>query len=216
MQTLSNHPLLVALSSGNTDIRTLRELLAQHHLYSRNFTRFLCMLIVNLTELEDVRSLLQNLLEELGADQRNGRSHAELFLVSMQAVGVVPQSRSPLKGTTELTAAMFGYCRSSDPLEGLAAMCLGAEAIVPFIYSPIIEAMKSLDLPAEGRRFFELHVVEDESHALAMLKIIMRLIDNADDRVARVRDIAGDMIGRRIRFLDDVWAETGTATISTH
>lgn len=204
-QILCNHPLLLAFSKGDADLPTLQELLAQHYLYSRYFTRFLCALISNLPEIEDVRVLSQNLVEELGADQKSGMSHAELFLLSMKAVGVTPHARPPLNATEELTAAMFHYCRSADPLDGLAAMCLGAEAIVPLIYHPVIQAMKSLGIPAEGRQFFELHVAEDEAHALAMLKVMTRLIGGDYKKERRTKDVGKDMIGRRVRFLDRVW-----------
>ena len=203
---LSHHPLLGAFSCGEADLGTVQELLVQHHLYSRYFTRFLCALISNLPEVEDVKILSQNLVEELGVDQKCGMSHAELFLQSMRAVGVAPNSRRALPGTEELTAAMFQYCRSPNPLDGLAAMCLGAEAIVPLIYHPIIVALTNLGIPADGRHFFELHVAEDEGHALAMLQIMTRLIGNNAVAEQRAKNVGRNMIARRLRFLDDVWA----------
>lgn len=213
VQVLCDHPLLVAFANGDAELPTLQELLAQHHHYAQYFTRFLCALISNLPEIEDVKVLVQNLVEELGADQPDGVSHAQLFLRSLQAVAVVPHSRVPLGATKELTAAMFHYCRSPDPLEGLAAMCLGAEAIVPLIYRPIITAMNSLGISEMGRRFFDLHVAEDEGHALAMLQIMIRLIDGDRQREARVTAVGKAMIARRVQFLDAVWT-AGSATAS--
>ena len=116
------------------------------------------------------------LLEELGADRESATSHAELFLASMHAIGAVPGSHAPLPGTRTLTATMFAYCRQPDPLAGLAALCLGAEAIVPVLYSPIVDAMRHLEVSPHARRFFEVHVAEDQDHATAMLDIIIRLI----------------------------------------
>ena len=211
VDALCSHPLLRALSTGSVDLGVLRELLVQHHFYSRNFTRFLCLLVGNLSEIDDVRTLMRNLLEELGVDERLGESHAELYQASMRAAGATIEGKTPLDGTRELAEAMFNYCRHPDPLNGLAAMCLGAEAIVPLIYSPIIEAMKHLNLPEQAWSFFELHVAEDEGHAVAMMDIIIRLIRNDDDRVAQVRDVADDMIRCRVRFLDDVWVATRQA-----
>lgn len=212
LRALTRHPLLVALAGGKVDMATLRLLLEQHHLYSRNFTRFLCILIARMPEMNDARLLLQNLAEELGADQSDGTSHAELFLLSMRIAGCALRDLLPLQGTRELTASMYEYCRHPDPLEGLAAMCLGAEAIVPIIYTPVIAAMQHLRLPAEGRLFFEVHVADDEEHAIAMLDIMIRLIANDRAKAARVRDVASAMIGRRLRFLDDIWAQSRHAT----
>jgi hypothetical protein len=70
-EPVSRHPLLRAFSCGEADLGTVRELLVQHHLYSRYFMRFLCALISNLPEVEDVKILLQNLVEELGVDQKS-------------------------------------------------------------------------------------------------------------------------------------------------
>jgi pyrroloquinoline quinone (PQQ) biosynthesis protein C len=211
LEALRNHPLLCALENGEAGLSTLHELLAQHHLYSRHFTTYLCLLITRLPTLDDVRGLMHNLLEELGANHPEATSHASMFLTSMEAVGIAPGNRAPLPGTRELTAAMFAWCRSPDPLDGLAAMCLGAEAIVPFLYAPVVDAMHHLRLPFEARHFFELHITEDQDHAAAMLDIMLRMIGNDPASAKRVRDIAADMIGRRIRFLDDVWAAPSSA-----
>jgi hypothetical protein len=70
-ELLSRHPLLRAFSCGAADLGTVQELLVQHHLYSRCFTRFLGALISNLPEVEDVKILLQNLVEDLGLDQKS-------------------------------------------------------------------------------------------------------------------------------------------------
>ena len=77
----------------------------QHHFYLRNFTRFLCLVIANLPEIEDVRTLMRNLLEELGVDERLGETHAELFLLAMRTVGATTQGKSPLNGTQQLWRA---------------------------------------------------------------------------------------------------------------
>jgi hypothetical protein len=67
----SRHPLLRAFSCGEADLGTVQELLVQHQLYSRYFTRFFGALISNLPEVEDVKILLQNLVEELGVDEKS-------------------------------------------------------------------------------------------------------------------------------------------------
>ena len=163
------------------------------------------MLVANLPEINDVRMLMQNLLEETGVNERMGETHAELFLTSMHASGATTQGKTPLDGTREITAAMFKYCRGPDPMDGLAAMCLGAEAIVPLIYSPVIKAMKHLGLPEEaqpirparsrGRGPCGRH--DAHHHAIGR---------QGCQQGRTVREVANDMIGRRLCFLDHIWA----------
>jgi hypothetical protein len=65
------HPLLRAFSCGEADLGAVQELLVQHYLYSRDFTRFLCALISNLPDVERVKCLLENVGKELGVDHKS-------------------------------------------------------------------------------------------------------------------------------------------------
>lgn len=202
---LTRHPLLMSFERGEADMAALETLLAQHQHYSRYFTRYLCALISNLTESDDVRSLAHNLMEEMGAESSDNLTHAELYQRSLKAVGIVPDIMPAFRETQELVRTMFEFCRSENPLDGLAALCLGAEAIVPIIYSPIITALDTLGFGEDATEFFKLHVEEDEDHALAMLKIMERLTEGRPGEHARAIEIGVFLINKRAEFLDAVW-----------
>ncbi len=205
LQRLTTHPLLLALETPAVTHETIRALLAQHHHYSRYFTRCLCALISNLPDSVDVKSLAENLLEEMGYGSVGGQTHAELYQHSMLAVGVTPDAMPAFASTQRLIDAMFVYCRAPDPIDGLAALCLGAEAIVPLIYGPIITGLKTLGFGADTRHFFDLHVEEDEDHAIAMLRIMQRLSASNPQRRDRALLVGSTMVKNRCAFLDGVW-----------
>src|SRR6266571_4447830 len=60
------HPFLAGCADGRTTLEQLRAFLVQHGKYSRYFTRYLCALISQLDDSEDVLRLAENLAEELG------------------------------------------------------------------------------------------------------------------------------------------------------
>jgi len=205
---LTSQCFLRACCTGEASLPALRTFLVQHHHYSRYFTRFLCALISNLPEPGDVKHIAQNLIEEMGADEREGITHAELYQSAMRAAGTEPSDMPAFQATRGLVDAMFDHCRRPDALEGLAALCLGAEAIVPIIYKPVINGLRALGLSEDTTRFFTLHVEDDEDHAMAMLDIMERLTDGQPVRRKRAVAIGRHLIDLRITMLDAV-AENG-------
>jgi pyrroloquinoline-quinone synthase len=208
---LANHPLLRALAKGEVGLSHLRTLLVQHALYSRHFTRFLVALIGNLNEPDDARQLYGNLEEEMGLDGEGLVTHAEMFQRSLRIVGADPDQSTAYPSTQLLVDTMLAHCRSADPLRGLAALCLGAEAIVPVLYRPIRAAMAMLGFGEDAQAFFTLHIEEDEAHAITMRRIMERLIDNDDARAAQVRSVGSQMIAMRTAMLDAVWQHVDTS-----
>jgi pyrroloquinoline-quinone synthase len=58
------HPFLTGCANGTVSLDQLRSFLAQHGKYSRYFTRYLCALISQLDEADDVLRLADNLAED--------------------------------------------------------------------------------------------------------------------------------------------------------
>ena len=48
---------------------------------------------------------------------------------------------------------MYMLCRQTDPANGLGALCLGAEAIVPVFYADIVEGFVQAGVPRERLGF---------------------------------------------------------------
>jgi pyrroloquinoline quinone (PQQ) biosynthesis protein C/quercetin dioxygenase-like cupin family protein len=211
---LIRHPLLVALNGDQVDLHVLKTLLVQHSYYSRHFTRYLCAVISQLHEAADVNALLENMREEMGIDGDGELTHAEMFQRTLRHVGVIPADHTPFAATTALVNTMMGYCKSSDPLAGLAAMCLGAEAIVPLIYCPILKALQQSGYSWEVTEFFRIHIEEDEDHALTMLGIMRRLIHDQPARLQFAVNIGKELIDKRLAMFDAIWATRDQVPVS--
>ncbi|MEQ1963950.1 iron-containing redox enzyme family protein [Xenorhabdus khoisanae] len=205
LQNLTRHPVLQAFSHGTASKEMLKTFLIQHHYYSRYFTRYLIALISKLPLLEDIQDLLENLLEEMGLEDNNKITHTELFQRTLATIGADTNSQKPFENTTAMVDAMFTYCLVDDPLEGLSAMCLGAEAIVPLIYKPVLDLLRTLNYGNDATEFFSLHIEEDETHAIKMFNIMTRLIGQDKSLRLKAIHIGSQMIKNRIKMLDDIW-----------
>jgi pyrroloquinoline-quinone synthase len=208
LSLLTEHPLLNALKDGTASLELLKRLLAQHSHYSRHFTRYLCALLGQFEDARSIRALLTNLREEMGVDDDGQDTHAEMFQRSLRLVGVDPSREVPLPATLQLKASMLAYCKNQDPVCGLAAMCLGAEAIVPLIYGPILEALRHFGFGDDATEFFRLHIEEDEDHAITMLRMMEEMVRDVPDRSQLGVNIGSEMIRLRVKMLDSVWMDT--------
>lgn len=204
---LVNHELLLAMQDGHVSLKGMRYFLIQHHYYSRNFTRFLCAILNRLESLGDIKLLLENMQEEMGIDGDNKLTHAELFQRSLRILGTHPLAESPLPQTVDFTQCIMQLCRSENPVEGLAALCLGAEAIVPLIYRPILLALEGLNVSEEGLEFFRLHIEEDEDHAITMLGILQRLTHQTPEAKRLAIQIGRQAMLKRCVMFDAIWKE---------
>ena len=207
LNRLVHHDLLVAMESGHVSLGGMRYFLVQHHYYSRNFTRFLCAIINRLESLEDIRLLMQNLQEEMGIDGDDKLTHADLFQRTLRILGTQPMADPPLSQTVEFTRSIMKFCRSENSVEGLAALCLGAEAIVPLIYKPVLAALKRLNVSDEGLEFFRLHIEEDEEHAVSMLEILRRMTQQVPEAKMIAMQTGRQAIDKRCVMFDAIWRE---------
>lgn len=205
LQNVTRHPLLAALAGPGNSLALLKLTLAQHSHYSRHFTRYLVALIGQLGDSADVLVLLQNLREEMGVDGDGELTHAELFQRTLRRVGVVPAEHTALPSTLALVQSMNAYCQSSDPLVGLAALCLGAEAIVPLIYRPILASLEQLGFDKDATEFFTIHIEEDADHALAMLKMMRRIVQGRPERFDEAVRVGKQVIALRVAMFDAIW-----------
>jgi pyrroloquinoline quinone (PQQ) biosynthesis protein C len=174
LEALDGSAFLRRCRAGTVTRAELARFVRQHHYYARHFTRYLLALTSNLAEESDRRALMDNLCEEMGLDQEGQVSHAELYRQMMHTMGVELEAEPVLPATQALIDTMYECCRSPRPMVGLGALCLGAEAIVPHLYSTIIAGFESVREPRQNLTFFELHIEADDAHAVTMRRIIER------------------------------------------
>ncbi|WP_259782355.1 TenA family transcriptional regulator [Aestuariispira ectoiniformans] len=201
---LQKHPFLTACRNGTISMEQLKTFLEQQALYSEKFIQYLCALISNLDRQDEVHDLLENLAEEMGVDEHGDEPHSKIFARLLNDFDIDRSKIEPLPQTTELIERMFRWCSDKDSACGLGALCLGAEAIVPDMYSDIVAGFRAHGIDDETIHFFILHMECDDGHAETMMKIIDRLVEANQSRTNAVLQAAGDMIEARMSFFSAI------------
>lgn len=174
IRALDETPFLTRCREGIVSRDELHTYVRQQCHYSRHFTRYLSALLANVTDEADRRDLVQNLFEEMGLGAFGSVPHSQIYREMMQSMGVFLEDEPAFAPTESLVSTMFECCSSRRPMVGLGALCLGAEAIVPHLYSQIVSGFVSCGERPENLSFFLIHIEGDDEHAVTMRRIIQR------------------------------------------
>jgi pyrroloquinoline quinone (PQQ) biosynthesis protein C len=189
---------------GKASAGELRLFVQQHHQYSRHFTRYLCALIASIADERGRAALMQNLVDEMGIASGGGVSHAEIYRRMMAAMLLPIDDGAVLPETQQLTETMFECCGSRRPMMGLGALCLGAEAIVPEMYTAILRGFEALREPAENLEFFRIHVAADDEHAVTMRGIVLAQLEREPGSRLDLEYGAARAISARVAFFEGI------------
>lgn len=189
----------------------LHRFVLQQGFYSRHFTRYLNALMANLVEDGDRHALTQNLFEEMGLGEVKTTPHSQIYRDMMKTMGLSYEDATPLEATRQLIDTMFECCRSTNPMVGLGAICLGAEAIVPHVYSTVIEGFEGIAEPRRHLEFFVIHVGCDDDHAITMRNIIARRLQAEPRSRIDLEYGAAKAIAARIAFFRALSTERASA-----
>lgn len=204
IRRLDDTPFLTRCREGRATREELLSFVRQQSYYSRHFTRFLTALMSNLEDEADRHALTQNLWEEMGLGQAKAVPHSQIYRDMMSQMNVRCEDEPQAPETRALINVMLECCRSAHPMIGLGAICLGAEAIVPHIYSTIVEGFYAIGEPRAHLEFFLIHMACDDDHAITMRNIIMKLLKT--DRRDRVElDYgAAKALSARVEFFNAI------------
>ena len=200
------HPFLMRCREGQVTLEELKIFLVQQGLYSTYFTRYLCAMMANLPSNNEVLALADNLFEELGLEPDSPQPHHLIYRDMLQHFGLDLAGAEPLPGTRRLIERMFHHCRDLSPSAGLGALCLGAEALVPALYSDIVTGFRGCGVEDKAIQFFLLHIECDDGHA-ETIRDIMADIADADPKQTDIMLAAGrDLVEARRHFFDSIEA----------
>jgi pyrroloquinoline-quinone synthase len=202
---IAYHPFLLNCRSGQISLDALRCFLVQHGKYASYFTRYLCALISQLEHAPDVLHLAENLAEELGfGDKESGPPHSQIYAsllrrfdLSTDALPTFPETENQIRTT-------FMLCRQPEGIAGLGALCLGAEAIVPTIYSAVVQGFRHHGIADKDLDFFKIHIECDDGHAETMYQILGTLTENAPDKLMYAIQAGDIAIQTRLRVYDAI------------
>jgi pyrroloquinoline quinone (PQQ) biosynthesis protein C len=215
LEHLDRTEFLARCRKGSASRRELETFLVQHYFYARHFTRYLCALLVNLESDNDRLVLTENLFEEMGLGTLGTQPHSKIYRDMLTAFGLEPDRERPLNATKELISGMLRFCSSGDAMMGLAALCLGAEAIVPHVYRQILHGLLAGGFPLEKLEFFPLHIDGDDEHAQTMMRIIERELERDPTKAVQMANVAHEIIEMRARFFDAIVSQA-TETNEVH
>ncbi|OUM06593.1 hypothetical protein BW686_16010 [Pseudomonas syringae] len=202
IQQVSDHPFLVQCRAATMPIDRLKSFLVQQGKYSRYFTRYICQLMTHLEGDEDILAVFENLFEELGFGEVAEPTHSAIYRDMLRSFDLSLEAHATLPSTQHLIDTMMNFCKQPNGVYGLSALCLGAEAIVPHLYSDIVSGFAGQGVAAEKLRFFTVHIECDDGHADTLLAILSRLVVEKSARFEIVRHAAFMMIKARLEFLD--------------
>lgn len=201
MKDLDDTPFLTRCRNGSVSLFELETFVVQQFHYSRHFTRYLCALMGNLSLEADRSALASNLFEELGLSGGTGVAHAVIYRNMMVDRELDAQNIPPHPETLHLVKSMLTACSNQDPMVGLGALCLGAEAIVPHLYSQIVAGFLSQGESLEKLKFFTIHIEDDDEHAVTMRRIIDRELSRDSKKRQTLREAARRLLVARSQFL---------------
>lgn len=197
-------PFLTACRRGTISRPVLERFAVQQYHYSRHFTRYLCALLASFPGESERSALIENLFEEMGLGGLGAKPHSLIYREMLEGWGLDPQApeAAALPSTAALVEDILALCRQKDPMAGLGALCLGAEAIVPHVYSQLVAGFLSAGFAQEELYFFTLHIEGDDEHALTMKEIIDAEIRRDPSALPRLRKAAQRAIARRVAFFE--------------
>jgi pyrroloquinoline-quinone synthase len=207
-------PLLGRLRKGPLAPASLRAWAAQYYLVVREFARFLSAIHSRCPDFEARALIAENIYEEHGRFVA-GRDHPALMRRFGRAIGLTDDAMegcAPLPETAAYVDTLFRLTQAGSYLEGLAAVGLGVEAVVPRYFALLEPLLRERHgLTTEDTEFFRVHLTDDVEHAGRALAII------AGHAVARQAEPAVLAAVRttqaaRGRFRDAVYAAAVAAT----
>jgi pyrroloquinoline-quinone synthase len=196
---LDETPFLSRCRKGEVSSEELACFAAQQYHYSRHFTRYLCALLSNVVNEGDRRELTENLVDETGLGTEKGIPHSTIYRSMLGKLGVDPADHPVLPETQRLIDTMLESCRNPNAAVGLGALCLGAEAIVPHVYSQVVRGFEARGETRDTLEFFHLHIGCDDEHAETMKAIIEREMTSSEQKLT-LRCSAARAIAARVRF----------------
>jgi pyrroloquinoline quinone (PQQ) biosynthesis protein C len=152
---------------------------------------------------DDVLKIAANLTEELGLDgDTTNRAHSRIYADMLKAFDISLETYPTNPETQSLIDTMFNLCRQPTGLAGLGAMCLGAEGLVPAMYSRIVQGFRHHNVDFRQLEFFTIHIECDDGHAATMNDILARQTENAPSNLVTALNAGDVAVSARLRFFD--------------
>jgi pyrroloquinoline-quinone synthase len=202
VEKVRSHSFLQRCRDGSVTLDELKIFLVQQGLYATNFTKYLCAAMSNLPSNAEIRPLAQNLFDEAGFS--GTKPHAVIYDEMLETFGLSLQGAVPTSGTVTLINAMFRHCRNENPAFGTGALCLGAEALVPALYTDIVKGFANCGVSEDQLTFFTLHITVDDGHATTLGEIMASIATDNPGEAANMVAAGRELVDARMAFFTSV------------
>ncbi len=206
IHTTRSHSFLSRCRRGEVSLDELKIYLVQQGIYGQYFTRYLCAMMANLPSNEAVLTLAENLFEELGLAPNQPKPHHLMYREMLERYSLTLDGAHALPGTRQLIDSMFSHCRNLNPANGLGALCLGAEGLVPAIYSDIIAGFTAQGARVRDVEFFQVHVVCDDGHAESLRDIMVEVASREPEQIDKMVHAGEALVAARLEFFSSIEA----------
>lgn len=206
IQRIAAHPFLARCRAGAISLEELKLFLVQQGLYSAYFTRYLCAMMANLPSNHEVLELAENLFEELGFAPDSPTPHYLIYRDMLEAFSLSLDGAQATAGTQAMIDTMFELCKNNNPAYGLGALCLGAEALVPALYSDLLMGFKACGVAEKDVEFFRIHVECDDGHAETLRDIMVDLASGDQSQIEIMIAAGHALVDARLNFFSSIEA----------
>jgi len=192
----------------------------QYYAYSRHFRCYVGIVLAKLSNEKHRTLLMHNIEEENGilheddlqklgkyginSSWVSGIPHVQLWDRFRSALGIQPGDQSFSQAAIRFNQFKLNYLASITATQGVIALGVATERIVPAMYEKIHQGLKKSALKPEDYVFFPLHYIVDEGHAEALDQLAIELIAMQENTIQELKETVSRVLDERNRFFDDL------------
>lgn len=226
-ETVSKHPVLTheylqrMEAAAFPDIHfALKDFAQQYYAYSRHFRVYVGIVLSKLKHEKHRALLMHNIEEENGIlheddlqklEQQGIKSawvkgvpHVQLWNRLRHSLGIQVGDQSFSQAAIRFNQFTLNYLACSTVTQGVVALGVATERIVPSIYEKLHQALRRSSLTPEAYVFIPLHYIVDEGHADTLDRLAEALIKTNENTEQELEETVKRVLDERSLFFDDL------------
>ncbi len=218
------HEYLQRMQAGDfPDINwAFKDFAQQYYAYSRHFRSYVGIVLAKLKEEKHRKLLMHNIEEENGilheedlqeleqhgikSEWVSGIPHVQLWERFRKALGIPVGEQSFSSAALRFNQFSLNYLAESTATQGVVALGVATESIVPSMYEKLHQALKKSSLQPQDYVFFPLHYIVDEGHAETLDLLAEELISTNENTSQELEETVTRVLDERGLFYEDLLA----------
>lgn len=203
------HPFYEVWLQGKLTLEDLRAYACEYYHQVFSFPLYLEALATRLPNGELRQQILQNLWDELGANDEPQRTHVQLWVDFAIGTGVLPKDvleREPIAPIVRLLSTFMKLARRGTPAEAIAAFYVYESRTPEVAKQKAMSLRDKYGLDEVACRYFVLHATTDVAHARVWREQLQRLLDENPASAAQILVAAEQAVKALWNALDGIEA----------